>query len=376
MTDVTSLEQRRAEVATKLQRLRALMAQRGLDAVYLTTIASTAWLTAGAAMYVNESVDTAACSLLITTDAALVMTDPIEEPRLRTEELLDELGFTFIVEPWHARGLEARRHMRGLQVGIESSGSRDGRAFDLSGALVTLRSTLLPSEQERLREGATRAAEAMWEAVRGVAPGMTEHAAAALLAAASRARGGTATVTLIGSDERIGSYRHPLPTAKVIEREVMLVLCFRYQGLVSALTRTVRFAEATAAQRQLSEAVARIDATIIAETQAGRTLGELYEKLQEGYVSEGAPEAIEQHHQGGTIAYLARESLARPGELARVEVGQAFAWNPSLPGAKSEDTVLLTESGPEIITVMTDWPTLRITTSRGIIARPAVLQRL
>ena len=87
MTDVaTSLEQRSAEVETKLQRLRALMAQRGLDAVYLTTIASTAWLTAGAATYVNESVDTAACSLLITTDAALVMTDPIEEPRLRAEE--------------------------------------------------------------------------------------------------------------------------------------------------------------------------------------------------------------------------------------------------------------------------------------------------
>ena len=216
----------------------------------------------------------------------------------------------------------------------------------------------------------------MWEATRGVAPGMMEHAAAALLAAASRARGGTATVTLIGSDERITSYRHPLPTAKVIEREVMLVLCFRYHGLVSALTRTVRFAKATVAQRQLSEAVARIDATIIAETQAGRTLGELYEKLREVYASEGAPEAIEQHHQGGTIAYLARETLACPGELACVEVGQAFAWNPSLPGAKSEDTMLLTDRGPEIITAMPDWPMLRIPTAHGIIDRPAVLQRL
>ncbi len=377
MIDVaTSLEQRRAEVAAKLQRLRALMAQRGLDAIYLTTTASTAWLTAGAATYVNESVDAAACALLVTEDEALVMTDPIEEPRLRAEEHLDELGFTFIIEPWHARGLEARRRLRGLRAGAEIPGCHDDSAFDLSGALVTLRSTLLPSEQARLREGATLAAEVMWEATRGVAPGMTEHAAAALLAAASRARGGTATVTLIGSDARITNYRHPLPTAKVIEREVMLVLCFRYQGLVSALTRTVRFAKATAVQRQLNELVARIDAAIIAETQAGRTLGELYEKLRELYASEGAPEALEQHHQGGTIAYLARETLARPGELARVELGQAFAWNPSLPGAKSEDTVLLTERGPEIITAMPDWPKLRITTSRGIIERPAVFQRI
>lgn len=375
MSDATDLEQRRAEVAEKLRRLRALMTQRGLDSVYLTTIASTAWLTAGATTYVNESVDSASCALLVTADEAFVLTDPIEEPRLRAEEWLDALGFTFIIEPWHARGLEARRRTIGLRVGAEASDWRDVATFDLRGALVMLRSTLTPGEQLRLRAGARHAAEAMWEAARGVAPGMTEHAAAALLTAACRTRGGTATVTLVGSDERIAAYRHPLPTRKVIEREVMLVLCFRYQGLVSALTRTVRFAKATATQRQLSEAVARIDAAIISETRTGRTLGELYEQLRQAYASEGAPEAIEQHHQGGTIAYLARETLARPGELARVEVGQAFAWNPSLPGAKSEDTVLLTEDGPEIITAMADWPTLRIATSRGIIERPAALQR-
>jgi antitoxin VapB len=375
MTDATSFEQRRAEVAVKLLRLRAIMEQRGLDAVYLTTIASAAWLTAGAAIYVNESVDAAACSLLLTKNEALILTDPIEEPRLRAEERLDALGFTFIIEPWYARGLAARRKTIGMRVGAEMSGWRDEDVFDLGSTLVTLRSNLTTSEQMRLRAGAARAAEAMWEASRGIAPGMTEHAAAALLAAACRTRGGLATVTLVGSDERITAYRHPLPTAKVIEREVMLVLCFRFQGLVSALTRTVRFAKETAAQRQLSEAVARIDAGIIAETQEGRTLGELYERLRNAYSREGAPEAIEHHHQGGTIAYLARETLARPGELTRVEVGQAFAWNPSLPGAKSEDTLLLTKSGPEIVTAMADWPTLRITTSRGIIERPAVLQR-
>jgi hypothetical protein len=42
-------------------------------------------------------------------------------------------------------------------------------------------------------------------------------------------------------------------------------------------------------------------------------------------------------------------------------------------GAKSEDTVLLTASGPEIITAMEQWPTIPIETDAGVIARPAIL---
>jgi antitoxin VapB len=364
---------RRDEVAGKLESLRQMMWRRGVDALYLTSIANTAWLTAGAATYVDESVDAAACALLVTADAARALTDPIEEPRLRAEERLNALGFTFVVEPWHARGRALRLLVAGRRLARDTP-SLLGVSADLNADLVTLRSRLTEGERERMREGARRAAAVMWEATHALAPGMTELDAAALLAAASRRRGGTATVTLVGSDARIAEYRHPLPTVKAIERQAMLVLCFRYQGLVSALTRTVYFGEPPKELRSVSEAVARVDAQVIAATRAGRTLGEMYSVLREAYEREGAPDAIEQHHQGGTIAYLARETLARPGSLTRIETGQAFAWNPSLRGAKSEDTLLLTANGPEIVTTMDGWPTLPIETDIGVIARPAILE--
>lgn len=372
--DAAELSQRRDEVAAKLDLLRTLMRARGVDALYLTSIANTAWLTAGAATYVDESIDTAACALLVTRDHARALTDPIEEPRLRAEERLDALGFDLVVEPWHARGQALRTLVAGQRLAADVAASAGAPSVNLNGELVALRSQLVAGEQARLRVGARLAADAMDEVARAVRPGMTELAAAGLLAEASRRRGGTATVTLVASDERIARFRHPLATAKGIERQVMLVLCLRHRGLVSALTRTVYFGEAPATLQSLSAAVARVDTQVIAATRVGRTLGELFEVLRAAYTAEGQPNAIEEHHQGGTIAYLARETFARPGSLTRVVIGQAFAWNPSLRGAKSEDTLLLTEAGPEIITTIDGWPMLTIEADAGPVARPAILE--
>ncbi len=363
---------RREEINTKLKRLRQRLADLNLDAAHLTTIANTAWLTAGAATYVDESIDAAACSLLVTPDDALILTDPIEEPRLRDEERLDELGFRFVVEPWHSRGARLQEFKAHGVVASDRPPSGEG---DISAELGALRSALSPAELERLRAGARLAASAMWEAASSVAPGMSEHEAAGLLAKASRARGGTPTVVLVASDGRIAQYRHPLPTQKLIERHVMLVLCFRYRGLVSALTRTVYFGAVPSALQQLTESVARVDAEVIGATQAGRTLGDMFAVLREAYRRQGDPDAIEQHHQGGTIGYLARETLARPGLNVLIETGQAFAWNPSMRGAKSEDTLALTAKGPAILTSIDGWPTLAIETASGRWERPAILPR-
>ncbi len=362
---------RLAEVAAKLEAMRGLMARHGLDAALLTSIADTAWLTAGAATYVNESVDEAAFSILVTTTDAYILTDPIEEPRLRDEERLDKLGFTFVVEPWHSRGPALERLTRGWRMA--SDHPEDGRGGDIRRELVRLRATLTSGEQDRLRVGARLAAAAMREAALSVRTGMTEHEVAASLMTASRRRGGAPIVTLVGSDERIFRYRHPLPTAKTVERYVMLVLCFRYRGLVTALTRSVHFGALPDNLLETARAVARIDARMIAGTHPGRSLAEMFALARQAYADEGQADAIERHHQGGPIAYLAREALATPAGDWRIEPGQAFAWNPSLGGAKSEDTILLTDDGAETLSMVDGWPVWRVETPAGPIERPAIL---
>ena len=62
--------ERKTEVDIKLARLRKKMSELRIDAVRLTSVASTAWITAGARTYVDESTELAASSVLITEDHA------------------------------------------------------------------------------------------------------------------------------------------------------------------------------------------------------------------------------------------------------------------------------------------------------------------
>jgi hypothetical protein len=47
--------------------------------------------------------------------------------------------------------------------------------------------------------------------------------------------------------------------------------------------------------------------------------------------------------------YASREIIATPGTQQEVKEGQAFAWNPSLVGAKAEETFVLGPDGPEVL---------------------------
>ncbi len=58
-----------------------------------------------------------------------------------------------------------------------------------------------------------------------------------------------------------------------------------------------------------------------------------------------------------------------------MEVSQAFAWNPSVRGVKSEDTVLLTADGPEVLTGMPEWPMWDVILDGQPWQRPAILVR-
>ena len=359
------------ELATKLVKVRSLLCERGLDAVLLQEVSNFSWLTCGASSYVNTATDIGPASLLITPDNLYLITNNIEAPRLRQEGALESQGWEFIITPWYMVVDSTTQLTKGLRLGAD--GHYPG-SQDLTTDLIRLRTDLLPEEQARFREVCRDCAQAMEASVACTKPGMKEIEIAAILGEQAQRRDLLPIVNLIATDERIYAYRHPLPTTKRLDRYAMLVLCGRRHGLVASLTRLVHFGTLPAELRRKAQAVAEIDATMISATRPGRTLGEIFRIAQAKYAQLGFPDEWQLHHQGGPAGYLPREIIATPDADLLVKAGQVYAWNPSITGTKSEDSILVGDVSAEILTEIPGWPTLSIEAGGGLIPRPAILE--
>jgi hypothetical protein len=87
------------------------------------------------------------------------------------------------------------------------------------------------------------------------------------------------------------------------------------------------------------------------------------------YIRAGYPDEWRLHHQGGAAGYEPREYFAFPESTDLVTPGQVYAWNPSITGSKSEDTILVGEKGNEILTEIPGWPKMVVDSME----RPAIL---
>jgi Xaa-Pro aminopeptidase len=357
------------EVTKKLSLLRSLAHGHGVDALLLQRVSSLAWATDGAAAYVNTASSNGEASLLVTPDRQILFTNNIEAPRLEKDEGLISQGWDFRVAPWFETNAAVWELTHSLKLGTDALFPD---ALDLSGEIARLRTDLTAAEGGRFRSLGKLCAQAMDCAARNVHPGQTEFEIAALLMAETQKRGVQPIVCLIATDERIFNFRHPLPTAKKLDRYAMLILCGRQRGLVCSITRLVHFGAIPEEIQRKALAVAQVDAAMIAATRPGQSLGKIFLQIEEEYARVGYPGEWRLHHQGGPAAYEPREYVATPDSTEIVKPGQAYAWNPSITGTKSEDTILVGESGNEVLTEIPGWPMIKMVGSS--LERPAILE--
>jgi Xaa-Pro aminopeptidase len=359
------------EIAEKKRRVRALLDELSLDGVYFKKSANFAWLTGGGYNIVGLATELGVAGALVTRDRCWVVCSNIEAPRMEREERLAEQGYEIVSFPWYDD--------KEASLVVSLCGDKLGAdypfpgASDVSGTINPLRYSLTSWEVERYAEQARLTATAAEETASPSAP--------------RRGAGGGRPAlpeTVVRGDgfhHRLLRRRRPhLPvppprgTDRKIRERAMISVNSRRRGLIVSITRFVQFGPLPADLRKRYEDNVYVDSAMMAATVPGRPASDAFRAALAAYAEKGYPEEYKLHHQGGAIGYIGRDYKATDRTTEIVRENQAFTWNPSITGVKSEDTMLATKNGPVVLSEPVLFPALTVEKGGFAFRRPAILE--
>lgn len=374
----TPSQSRADEVAEKVERVRGFLEQSGSSGALFTRQLLVSWVGAGMEDVILRGQDGGFVWALVTPEKAYMVTSNIEAERLRAEEDLDELGIEVVEVPWYDGHFERALSDLCDTAGLLNDGTGPGR--DASAELQLLRLRLTAGERDRLRRLGADACEGLESGMGELRAGMGGYELAAEVGRRLEVKGIFAAAILAGGDERRASFRHPTVSRDEFKSDALVVIVGVRNGLNVAATRTASIGEPTPVLTERHLVACEAEARAIESTRPGSTYGQALQAQIDTYEAHGYQDEWRNHTQGGPIGYGAREfgvaPLARPDRYTEtpVEEGHAVAWNPTVQGAKSEDTFLVCEQANEMVTNSRSWPTVTVPVSGGEMTRPGILE--
>ena len=356
-----------------------MLSAEGLDGVLLNAQHNFSWLSCGASNGIDMTRENGAGFLFVSrAGERYLIANNIEMPRLLAEEVSED-DFNPIEVTWQAEKdpraiLNAAKSLtNGSKFGCDV-GFPETRSID--SLIASCRYELTSEEVDRYKQLGVDAGQAIENICSRLEPGQTEDQVARLVRDALHGYGIFPVVILVGGDERISKYRHPVPTVSTWTNTLMIVVCGRRSGLIANLTRIICAGEVSPDLQRRTEACAAVNAALYNATQTGASGSDLYKVAADAYASQGFSGEIDKHHQGGATGYRTRDWVAHPASSDVVRPNQAFAWNPSITGTKTEETAILIDDELQIITATEGFP--KITTvidgkeylSPGILSLP------
>jgi Xaa-Pro dipeptidase len=349
----------------KLERVARVARAVGVHGVLLAGHHNIAWLTSGRANRIDASRETGSARLLVAAGGRrFVLANAIEMPRLLGEELAG-LDYEPIEYPWtedqdSSCAVAAARGVLGHDALVGADWPLPG-ATVVEATLARARGLLTDSDIARYRVLGREAGLMLGTICRTLMPGDDERDIARAIMDGALGMRARPIVTLVGSDDRLRRYRHPVPTATSWKAVVMVALCAERDGLVVSLSRIVAAGGPQDLEAR-TRATASVFGRLLDATRPGATASALYSVAADGYAQAGFPGEEQKHHQGGAIGYRAREWVAHPQSQEVVQARQAFAWNPTITGTKIEDTALVIDDRLEMLTSTPGWPAIALGT--------------
>lgn len=344
-----------------LEQIRKWLAAGQRDGILISRRDNYSWLSGGGENHVLSTTETGVATLLITQEKLVLFADSSDAARMRDEQ--NGLGAEVNEVPWYESTEGAiRRAIEGRHI-VSDTGML--ATENVQPELVELRLPLTPSALTLYRAAGNACAEIVERVCMAAAPGQTEAQIAAMIKADCIAQGISPDCVLVGSDERILNYRHPMPTEKKIGHSLMVVLGGAQNGLNISMTRMVYFGGVPEEMASRYEKVQQIFANMQTMMADGLQYTDYFAAVVQCYAAAGYPDQWQKHHQGGPTGYACRERIIRPDSDGAVRKNQAYAWNPTIAGVKCEETTYLSEEGVETFTRTKAWPTKTIQTPRG-----------
>ncbi len=362
------------EIKEKERRVRDFLKSENLKGLILKRQANFSWMTCGGLNLVGIATEFGATTILITEDSKFVISNNIEAPRMIEEEALEKQGFVVRSFPWH-EDQEVSIVKELVGEGLLGSDVPFPNAQMMAEDIARLRYSFTPDELKRYRWLGKKVSIALEKTMMKTKKGEKESAVVGRLCKELWKDRIDPITLMSAADERVSNFRHPIPTEKKVEKYLMVSVNARKWGLIVSLTRFVHFGELPEELRKKYEANVFIDCTMMAHSHPGIPAKEIVQKGLDAYIEKGYPEEWKFHHQGGSIGYTGRDYRVNFKTSDLIQENQAFTWNPSITGTKSEDTILATSAGPEMITHPILYPTLSLNVAGISFNRPAILQK-
>ena len=373
MEQIGAHEEILKDVRVKESRLREFMQQQDLDCIILNRQDNFAWFTCGGDNRVIITSESGFAYLVITLTKKWIVAHSIDMQRFLEEQVAGQ-GFEAASLFWY----EGTPLEKALEL---ASGKKVGADVPVPGTrflgpeITALHTPFTDLELQRLRWVGSTSHRLLAQVANEISPGMSELEIAARLQEAYTCYDMTLDVLIVGVDERISRYRHPLPTGRKLERYALLHPAARRWGLHANITRLVHFGQPPVEIQRAVDGVQTIEGRIMGMLSAGVRFADILVRQKQWYAQVGFPDDWKYHFQGGTTGYgLADPTLSlNPG--ATVKNRMAFDYFVTITGAKAENLSLLTEDGIEIASKGEGWPMKLVRTPSGEIEVPGMLIR-
>ncbi len=360
------------EIQEKLVRLRKLIEGKNLKALLLKRHVNFSWLTAGGTNVLCMAQDTGVSSILVTDDRSYVIVSNIEAPRMKEEEKVVAKGFELVEYSWYEENeMKIVREICGegsIGCDITFPGTQD-----LSGEINRCRYQLLGTEKERYLWLGKEVSWTLEEVLCSLHPGVLESEVAAEIALRLWKKRIEPIGLQVAADERAYRFRHPVAFRNPARRLLLASVMARYGGLVTTVTRMVYFGTPSPEFLKQYRDNVRIECEMIALSRPGNKAVLLLQRAVELYQELGYPEEWKRHHQGGAMGYLPRDYRVDFECQENILENQAFCWNPSIAGTKSEDGFISTSHGPLFITYPVRFPVFNLEVENFHFERPDLL---